>query len=118
MSPKEEDVRRYSACFRASATAAHYLAHLDKACLLQGHCPKQWHTYSIIQLARGMRAEQDGLYRSQEALSMTALRLIASNGIRSKCELATTLCWAFALRAQSECFKIRVATAADKPTGP
>ena len=102
MPPKEEDVRRYLARFRSSATAAHYLAHLDKACLLQGHCPKQWHAYSVIQLARGMRAEQDGLYRSREALSLTALQLITSNGIRSKCELATALCWAFARRAQSE----------------
>ena len=56
MPPREQDVRRYLACFRAFAAAAHYLAHLDKACLLQGHCPEQWRTYRIIQLARGMRA--------------------------------------------------------------
>ena len=118
MPPKEEDVRRYLACFRASATAVHYLAHLEKACLLQGHCPKQWHTYTVTQLARGMRAEQDGPYRSQEALSLTALQLITSNGIHSQCELATVVCWVFALRAQSECFKIRMATAADNPADP
>ena len=118
MPPKVEDVRRYLACFRASATAVHYLAHLEKACLLLGHCPKQWHTYMISQLARGIRAEQDGSYRSREALSLTALQRITCNGIRSKCELATVISWIFALRAQSECFKIRVATAADRPTDP
>ena len=118
MPPREQDVRRYLTCFRASATAVHYLAHLDKACLLQGHCPKQWHTHSIIQLARGMRAEQDGMYRSHEVLSLTALQAITSKGFHSKCELATALCWIFALRVQSECFKIRMASAADTPTDP
>ena len=55
---------------------------------------------------------------STDALSMTAQKMIACHGIRSKYELSTALCRVYALRAQSECFRIRLATAANKPTDP